>query len=245
MWMANNNNSGGQGELTRVTMDGLQEERLRPLDHTHDLTVLPDETLVLPEYSDMMGSTCGGVWEYRPGGSARELINITSAHGQSSCHMNSINYFEGDDSLTVSDIFGGMGGEQGCYVKLGGPSSDFSGDGATWDGANHGHHMLAPDRLLIFNNGSMGAGSVAIEIQLDLNSMTATRVWEYSSGNSSNVLGDVQRLDNGNTVVTYSDSGVIHEVDANGNLLQEITWQLGGALGYVMKRQTLYGPPPK
>jgi hypothetical protein len=256
MWMATNNNEGGRGELTQVTMDGLQEQRLSPIDHTHDLAVLPDGSLVLPEYSPMMGGgECGGVWEYSPSGSVRELINISSAHGQTSCHMNSIHYFEGDDSITVSDIFGGMSGGQGCYVKLtrqgqvvwvlGGPASDFSGNGATWDGANHGHHVLASDRLIIFNNGSMGAGSTAIEIQLNLSSWTATRVWEYSSGNSSNVLGDVQRLDNGNTLVTYSDSGVIHEVDANGSLLQEISWQLGGALGYVMQRQSLYGPPPK
>jgi hypothetical protein len=239
MWMANNNNTGGQGELTKVTMDGLQEQRLSPIDHTHDLAVLPDGSIVLPEYSNMMGGGCGGIWERNAG----------TAHGGSSCHINSIHYFEGDDTITFSDT------TQGCYVKLnrqgqvvwvlGGPTSDFSGNGADWSNGNHGHHVLAPDRLLIFNNGMMGAGSVAFEVQLDLNSMTATRVWEYTSGNTSNVLGDVQRLDNGNTLVTYSDSGIIHELDASNNLLQEITWQLGGALGYVNKRQSLYGPPPK
>ena len=116
---------------------------------------------------------------------------------------------------------------------------------------NHGLDILGLDRLLIFNNGGPGAGqgssSLAIEFQLDLNSMMATQVWEYgaSAGISNQVMGDVQRLDNGNTLVTYSIQGVVHEVDQNGSLLQELSWGSGAAIGYSMKRQSLYGPPPK
>jgi hypothetical protein len=52
----------------------------------------------------------------------------------------------------------------------------------------------------------------------------------------------VQRLPNGNTLATYSNQGVIHEVDAQGNLVQEIT---GPAVGFSMHRESLYGAPPK
>jgi hypothetical protein len=58
-------------------------------------------------------------------------------------------------------------------------------------------------------------------------------------------LGDVQRLANGNTVAAYSTQGVLQEVDAQGRLLQEIVWPLGGAYGYIHKRASLYGPPPR
>jgi hypothetical protein len=95
----------------------------------------------------------------------------------------------------------------------------------------------------------MGAveGSIAYEVVLDLGAMTATRVWSYQAmpGISNDQLGDVQRLPNGNTVIAYSTQGVLHEVDADGNLLQEITWPIGGAYGYIHKRATLYGPPPR
>ena len=91
----------------------------------------------------------------------------------------------------------------------------------------------------------MGSNSLAIEIQLDLSSWTATRVWTYDGGISSMVMGDVQRLDNGNTLVTYSQAGVIHEVNASGQRLRELSWSLGGAVGYSMHRMSLYGPPPK
>jgi len=251
MWIINNNNmQSGQAQIVRVTMDGLQVESFSEIDHTHDATITSDERLFLPEFSAMMGGGCGGIYERSPNGSVRAVVdNVGPLVGGTDCHVNSIHYNADDDSITFSEL------TQGAYVKvssqgqhiwtLGGPNNDFTGDGATWSGRNHGHHVLAPDRLLIFDNGQFGQSSIAYEIQLDLNNMTATRVWQYDSGNTSNVLGDVQRLPNGNTLVSYCDSGVIHEVDANGNLLKEYGWAIGGALGYVNLRETLYGPPPK
>jgi hypothetical protein len=131
---------------------------------------------------------------------------------------------------------------------LGGPTSQFTGDGSSWN-AQHGFHLLALDRILIFNNngggGGGGGGSLALEIALDLGTMTATREWEYNGGIANQVMGDVQRLSNGNTLVTYSTQGIMHEVDQNGGVVQELTWGLGGAVGYAMHRESLYGPPPK
>jgi hypothetical protein len=109
--------------------------------------------------------------------------------------------------------------------------------------------VLAEDRILIFNNNLPRdeRGSLATEILLDLEAMTATKVWEYQADPpiSNQQLGDVQRMANGNTVVAYSTQGLLHEVDADGNLLQEIVWPLGGAFGYIVKRDSLYGPPPR
>jgi len=58
-------------------------------------------------------------------------------------------------------------------------------------------------------------------------------------------MGDTQRLPNGNTVIAYSNKGVLHEVSADGTLLEEWTWPLGASFGYIEKRATLYGPPPR
>jgi hypothetical protein len=52
----------------------------------------------------------------------------------------------------------------------------------------------------------------------------------------------VKELANGNLYVTYSTSGVIHEISATGTLLRSITTT--GSLGYSEHRATLYGPPP-
>jgi hypothetical protein len=58
-------------------------------------------------------------------------------------------------------------------------------------------------------------------------------------------MGDVQRLDNGNTIVAFSTQGVLHEIDANSAMVQQLSWGLQGAFGYVTKRKTLYGAPPR
>jgi hypothetical protein len=55
----------------------------------------------------------------------------------------------------------------------------------------------------------------------------------------------VQRLENGITIVAYSTRGIVHEVDAQGMLLQTLTWASGGQFGYIQKRKSLYGPPPR
>jgi hypothetical protein len=71
-----------------------------------------------------------------------------------------------------------------------------------------------------------------------------SRWWKESLAlRQAAVLGDVQRLPNGNTLVAYSTSGVLHQVNAAGELVQELTWPIGGAFGFVNHRPSLYGPP--
>jgi hypothetical protein len=52
----------------------------------------------------------------------------------------------------------------------------------------------------------------------------------------------VQRLPNGNTLITYSNGGTIVELDPQDNIVARFT---AGSLGYSQFRETLYGPPPK
>jgi hypothetical protein len=67
----------------------------------------------------------------------------------------------------------------------------------------------------------------------------------YKSNIQVDIMGDVQRLPDGNTVVGFSTQGVLREVDASGNVLQELSWPAGASFGYLEKRPTLYGPPVK
>jgi len=249
MWIGNGNVPQRQAIVHLVSMDGLDDQDLSASfqDYNHDLAVLPDGTVLFIAYAD----GCDDIRERSPSGSVRTIINSGDVVGARMCHCNAIHYSTPDDTVVFSDL------DSDTYSKvtrsgdvvwvLGGDSSRFTGNGATWDN-QHGFQMLGLDRLLIFNNGAAGdrAGSLAIEILLNLNSMTATRGFQYAAqpAIANQVMGDVQRLDNGNTLVAYSTQGVVHEVDANGRLLQQLEWGLGGAIGYVEKRKSLYGPPP-
>jgi hypothetical protein len=71
---------------------------------------------------------------------------------------------------------------------------------------------------------------------------SATLVKDFTSSNSSDVLGDVQRLPNGNTLITYSTGGTILEVDSSWNTVQTLK---ATSFGYTDWRGTLYGPPDR
>jgi hypothetical protein len=121
-------------------------------------------------------------------------------------------------------------------TTFGGDLSDYD---ISWD-SQHGHQLLE-DTILIFNNNGTGGGSSVLEYQYDINAHTATLLHDYASGVSSMAFGDAKRLPNGNTFITYSTAGVIHEVDASWNLLRVIETD---AMGYTTHRKTLYGAPP-
>lgn len=249
MWISKGNVPDTGAKVHRVSMDGLHDEDLSTAfdGQNHSLAVLPDESVAFYAYGD---HDCDDIKEYAPDGTVRTIVNAGAAHGAvGACHLNAIEYSPSDDTLIFSDL------EHDNYTKvtragdvvwvLGGPTSDFTGNAASWKN-QHGLHVLGADRLLFFNNGTVGSsGSFAIELSLDLSAHTVTKVWEYGAGLSNFYMGDVQRLDNGNTLMVHSSQGVIHEVDRHNTLIQEMTWASGAMLGYAMKRESLYGAPPK
>jgi len=261
VWLNNANTPSTQGAVVhRVAMDGTSDEDLsdRFVGLNHQLTVLPDETVVFYAYGP---DGCDDVKEYSPAtGTVRTIVNTATAQGSyGACHIVNIQYWQEDDSLVFSDRDNQMivkiRRRDGATVwVLGSPHATIAG--APWVGAQHGVHLLGLDRLLVFNNNmrsvatgpaGTGDGSIVMELSLDLTAMTATEIWSYKAdpGIPNEILGDVRRLPNGNTIVAYSTKGVLHEVAPDGTLLQEWTWPLGASFGYVEKRATLYGPPPR
>lgn len=230
----------GLGELARVRMDGTGEEAYDVPDLHHDFCMGPDGKVAYIEYAE---SGCDNIMELDPETGQTsltyEVADADPAHGND-CHSNAINWWPEQSLYTVSVLswnaiaaFSRTG--QLSWV-LGGNSPTISG--ASWE-RQHDHDLTAPNTLLLFNNEGSGATSVAREYRWTEG--IATEIWSYSGGIQSNTLGSAKRLPNGNTLVAYSNNGVIHEVNAAGQLVQAITTQF---LGYVTRRATLYGPPP-
>ena len=250
MWMLALNVQNGQGEMRRVSMDGLDaENNVQGLNRAHhDFTVVPGGIVAAISWVSSGMDVPSDVLERSPDGTIKTAVRLDQGIYQSNTyHANAITYIPEDESYVISDR------NPSLYVKVsrqGELEWQFGGSnpvgpfisGGSWE-VNHGHHLLSNGNFLIFNNGGFGGGSSpVIEFELNLGSMTATEVWRYSSSSGSPTLGDVQRLSNGNTIITYSNSGVIHEVNGSGQLVQSYT---AGSLGYVIHRDTLYGPPPK
>ncbi|MEP6653295.1 MAG: aryl-sulfate sulfotransferase [Myxococcales bacterium] len=255
MWINSANVPKGTTRVHRVSMDGMTDENLSTefSGQNHQITVLPDGTVAFYAYSS---GACDDIKERAPDGTVKTIVNAGTAQGASgACHINTIQYSRADDTLVFSDL------DHQTVTKvtrdgkmvwvLNSSSSQFKGD--TWKGGQHGVHVLGIDSLLIFNNNSSGMsggannGSIVYEVKLDLTAKTVTLPWMYKAtpGIQNDIMGDIQRLPNGNTVVGYSTQGVLNEVDATGSVLQQLSWPAGATFGYIEKRPTLYGPPVK
>jgi hypothetical protein len=243
VWYGNVNLAGDQPSMKRVTLDGLEETDFTDefsLMH-HDFTLLADDTITFLAHnadSDL-------VIERAPDGSTHQVLDVGAVLGSTHTHANSIHYHPEDDTYTLGELahdsFVKFGRDGHVIWILGGEKSDFSGDDASWDG-QHGHRLLAPDRMLFFNNGGANETSAAVELELDLDARTVKRVWQYQPGPHCLIYGDVERLPNQNTLVAFSTLGLIHEVTPDGELVRELSWSLGGALGYVTKLASPYPP---
>jgi Arylsulfotransferase (ASST) len=273
IWINSVNVPKGTTHVHRVTMDGLSDTDFSTpfMDLSHQLTPLPDGSVAFYAYG---ANGCDDIKIFpangTPSDSAATIANALTAHGGTGkCHVNDIQYSPSDDTLIFSDL------DNNCLTKItktgatvwvlnggvpNGPQSSFSDGAIIWKGGEHGFTVLGADDFVIFNNnskmpaGSMaswmsaagdGSGSLAIEVKLDLTAMTATQTWMYKANPmiANDVLGDAQRLPNGNTIIDFATKGTIQEVDKDGNLLQQISTKTN--FGYLEKRATLYGPPPR
>jgi len=141
------------------------------------------------------------------------------------CYI-SMRYF---DSIVKVDL---ATGEE--LWHLGGEDSDFKFEDGEQPTNQHQFQLL-DDGILVFDNGEDGIGeSRAVEYGLDETAGTADKVWEYHPNPPLAVysLGDVQRLDDGDTLITWSTSGLMERVDPDGEVLWSAALDLGSGFGY-------------
>jgi len=264
MWINNHPPNLADAKVHRVSMDGMTDEDLssQMSELSHQLTVLPDETVAFYA-SDGGTDGCSDIKERAPDGTVRTIVNSQKALGTTGqCHVNDIQYSKEDDTLVFSDhihcAVAKIRRTDGSVVWiLNGATKTFTGD--SWLGSEHGIQILGLDDFLIFNNNSRsivgttipqsmgtGDGSGALEIKLDLTAKTVTKIWSYKASGTAyqtDVMGDLQRLANGNLVIAFGGKGIIQEIKPDGTVLQEMRTTTN--FGYIQKRATLYGPPPR
>ena len=251
MWIAAVNVLSQQDRVIRVKMDGTDEQDFTNefAELNHDFAVWSDETIAFLAYGS---NGCDDIKERSPDGTVTTIINSGTAVGASACHCNAIQYDRNDDTILFSEL------DTSSIVKVSRDThevvwvmSSQNAAAATVTGIDwvnqHGLHVIDENHLLFFNNNT-GPNATAIEAELSINGGmgTATQIWSYPSDLTVQILGDVQRLPNGNTLVTYSTAGEIREVDPSGTVLQTIkSVGSGNLFGFAEKRRSLYGPPPR
>jgi hypothetical protein len=254
MWMEALNVTNMGGEMRRVSMDGsMTESNISGLSNAHhDFTPLPGNGIAAMLWTASGMNASNALVEVSASGAITTIVpDFSTLYTATAFHPNAIHYYPSDDTYTISDRFSSLfvkitrAGE--LIWQLGGknpvdPTKFFTVEGAAWQ-VNHGHQLLGNGNFLFFNNSGDGTQSTAREYALDTSAWTATSVWTYqASGINSVVLGDAERLPNGNTLVTYSTSATIQEIDPSGNVVMSIK---GLEFGYSDFRESLYGQPPR
>jgi hypothetical protein len=260
LWMLALNVGNAAGEMRYLSMDGMTgQTKVSGLSAAHhDFAVLPGKIAALAWASAGTDVESKLVEHASDGsGDATTVFEVggnlyagqLSGSGSPSYHSNSVLYHPADDSYTIGDRYPNL------YVKVkhdGTPVWQIGGSCAnavapkcapgTWT-LNHGHDFDANGNLLIFNNkGTWGFADVLeFKITETSSAISTSLVVDYPGDFTSAVLGDVQRLPNGNTLVTYSSAGQIVELDSSWNVVRS----LGGTFGYADWRATLYGPPAR
>jgi len=98
---------------------------------------------------------------------------------------------------------------QALEWRLGGPASTITVLGGAMDAGQHTAAEIAPNRVLLFDNGLDRPGgalfSRASELQINTASKTASIVWQYRTDPDTYapIVGSARRLQNQNTVVTF------------------------------------------
>lgn len=235
MWAVRESLQGAP--LERVTMDGLTPQTYSSVVASHDITAVSGETMAYLEYGE---SDCDSIFEIDNAGNTQEIFestNVTGTAGSiSSCHGNAVRYSMAEDAYTFSDFRQDVAVVTRSGELMWKLTDVVSGGNASWGGGQHGHQLLDNSLLIFANDGAGNGSSAAIEYGLD-----GSLIKQFNSAGHATNFGDVQRLSNGNTIITYSTDGLIQEVDADDNVVLEAS--AGSGFGYVSFRDSLYGLP--
>lgn len=261
MWMLKSNEStrgvADNGSLHRVRMDGSELEEIPGLETTHhDFAVLPGGVTAFLMGDDSEGATDDANYlvERAADGAFTSLARLDASSliigAQEYYHQNALRYVARDDSYTVSDLamssVAKFNRQGECLWQVSGACSTAPSEhcAATALAGTHGHELLPNGNLIDFQIAAgLWEPATIVEHSLGVvdGILTAQEVWSYTSEYGSIVFGDVQRLPNGNTLITYSNSGPIQEVSPDKQVVRQL--EPPSSLGYTTFRESLYGPP--
>jgi hypothetical protein len=134
-------------------------------------------------------------------------------------HANSLEvYDDGDILLSVRnyDCIYRIDRDTGAIVwTFGGVNcadNEFTIGGDPYDGFSHQHDatLLDDGNILLFDNGNLHdpPRSRAVEYAIDEQTRTAELVWSHDDGRYTGYFGSAERLDNGNTLISW---GALHD----------------------------------
>jgi len=255
----------GSAGLVRVDIH-TSEVRFFALEGLHhDMVELPDGTIaslgqgfVDGGSTEVLGDqivelypdgTMDKVWflddhiPYDPG-----LLTVQPEEGATWSHANALDYDAERDAYIVglrnlSTIIVVDRASGDIVEQIGSVDSDYESTsaGAVLFDSQHQFHWL-DDRLLVFDNGlPQDFHSRVVEFELSPERGTAELVWEHTTSPPvyCPALGDVTRMTDGGTLVSWSTAGQIEEISPSGEVRWQLNLDLGAGFGYTTHVESL------
>ena len=190
-----------------MTIDGLTTQTYSNTKASHDIAAVTGDTMAYLDYGE---TDCNSIFEINNAGTTKEVFeatNMTSTGtGMNNCHGNAVRYSKKEDFYTYSTGRRSWP-SSAAPARCNGSCRRSHRRQRRLGRRQHGHQLLDSSIILFGNNGTAGGNkSQAFEFGLDGKLIKA-----FKSGGGATNFGDVQRLSNGNTIITYStliaDSG--------------------------------------
>ncbi len=252
-------------QLVRVSLDGSEETTTDIPLLAHDFVELEDGTIgaiVIEIREDADGEEIRGdsIVEISPDGTQTTIWSAWDSWDPEETSSgdpgdvgwtfaNALDYDESDDSWLLSlrnfSSIVKIDRSSGEVVwGLGGVVNDFDITGTPF---LHEHQFdLEGDSLLVFDNdGLAGNQSRVVEYDFDEEGRTAEEIWSYVPDPSIYcfVLGDVERMDGDDRLITWSAAGSIERVTQAGEQVWQLTTPLGYVIGFNSLESSLYRDP--
>lgn len=250
------NNEEDHLPLVRLTLDGREVDRLDLPGQHHDFVEHADGTLavLVHEWRDVDGVSIAGdrLVEVAPDGAQVEVWSAWDwlpFEGTSAMleewdwtHANALVYDE-ERQLYVVGLLGlqvmvGIDRASGeLQWTLGGGSLDFLDEGGEPFVLGRAHQLdLLDGALLYFDNGlPVDQASRSVELAFDpARRVAAERAsWQVDPPLYSPTLGDVERLESGDTLTNYGLGGLVVQQRRDGAEVWRLATGIGGAFGYM------------
>ena len=245
-------------EIVRVSLDGSEISGVDIPWLAHDFVELPDGTLtgIALDIREVDGEDVRGdkLVEVTPDGTQTEIWStfdcwdpneVVGTDQESGwTWTNAIDYDAAEDGYHVgirnfSSIVEVDRATGACEWALGGAAATLDMEvGSSAFLHQHQFQVLDGSVLVFDNDGGAGLASRAIEYAVDPDAGTAEQIWSYTADPPiySFVLGDVNRFDDGDTLITWSVLGQIDRVTSAG----ESVWRLNTSMGYALGFNTVY-----
>ena len=220
-------------KIVRVSWEGTETSVIDVPNLTHDFVELPDGTIVSLAAESRDGVEGNKLIAIAEDGTTTDVWSAWDcfdpvAHPSTDpvrddwTHANALDYDPVRDAFYVSlrnlgtiahvDRTTGQ-----CDWAFGGSGGDVDVTGATFV-HQHQFHRIDGGLLVFDNDGATGFQSRVVEFSFDDQAKTASLIREIYADPTlySFILGDVQRLDDGDTHVVWSTAGIVDRYGADG-----------------------------